>query len=175
MSVARTFAPMLLVPSIALAGTGYDSARVVDVEPVYRTVSYAVPTEECRLEQVAVHDHRGHRHGARSHTIPIIGAIIGGAIGNAVGHHKSNKQVGAVVGAILGGSIGRDIAWHHRHDATPVSYREEEVCRMVNETREEVELTGYRVTYQYAGQTHTTMMDRDPGKFVRVRVRVTPA
>lgn len=172
MTVAQFVAPILLVPSLAFAGTSYDRARVVDVEPLYESVHYTVPTEQCHLERVPVHEHN---HVGRSYTTPILAAIIGGAIGNVVGHSKHNKQVGTVVGAILGGSIGRDIARRHRYEATPVSYRSEEVCRVVNEPREELELTGYRVTYQYAGETHTTKMATDPGKYLRVRVRVSPA
>ena len=80
-----------------------------------------------------------------------------------------------MVGAILGGSIGRDVARRHRDEVDPASYRSEKVCHVVNEPREELELTGYRVTYQYAGETHTTKMARDPGKYLRVRVRVSPA
>jgi uncharacterized protein YcfJ len=55
-----------------------------------------------------------------------------------------------------------------------VSYRTEEVCETVYETTEELTLDGYDVTYRYAGQTHTTRMDHDPGSHVRVRVQVTP-
>ena len=174
MSVGRFIAPILLVPSLALAGTRFDRARGVSVEPIFQNVGHPVPVEECRLGQGAVHDYSERHRGARCLTRPIIGAIIGGAIGHAVGHHKRNKQVGIAVGAILGSSIGRDISRHHRHAATPVSYRQEEVCRVVNEIREEVELTGYRVTFEYAGKTHTTRMDRDPGEFLRIKVRVTP-
>jgi uncharacterized protein YcfJ len=172
MTVAQFVAPILLVPSLALAGTSYDRARVVDVEPLYKSVHYTVPTEQCHLEQVPVYEHS--RVG-RSYTGPILGAIIGAAIGNAVGHRKHNKRVGTAVGAILGGSIGRDIARRQHYEEGPVGYRSEEVCRVIDEPREELKLTGYRVTYQYAGETHTTKMARDPGKYLRVRVRVSPA
>lgn len=171
MSVIRMLAPLLLVPSIALAGTSYDHAEVVSVEPIYETVSYAIPHEQCYDERVAVHYGRSHR----SATAPIFGAIIGGAIGNAVGHHKRNKQVGTVIGALLGGSIGADIAWQNRYRHGPVSYRTEQVCTVVNEFQEEERLAGYRVRYRYAGKTYTTRMNRDPGDRLRVRVRVTPA
>ena len=48
------------------------------------------------------------------------------------------------------------------------------VCETVYETTEEMELEGYDVTYRYAGQTHTARMDHDPGRYLQVRVRVTP-
>lgn len=161
----------VVLPGLTVAGTTYDRARVVDVEPLYETVTYEVPREQCHMERVPYHRDAGRR----SATAPIVGAIIGGALGNAVGHKKRNKQVGTVVGAVLGGSIGADIARrNHRHGAR-VSYGSEEVCRVVNDIREEERLLGYRVTYRYAGETYTTRMDRDPGPSLRVRVRVTPA
>lgn len=190
MSVLRTVAPPFLgaalllgaagAPSSALAGTSsgvsLDRAKVVAAEPVYRTVSYSEPIEQCRLiDEPAPATPR-----YRSYTGPILGAIIGGAIGNAVGHSKTNKKVGTAVGAVLGGTIGRDVqrrAEQRRADsygAHSVRYETREVCETVYETREELELTGYDVTYRYAGQTHTTRMDHDPGRYLDVRVRVTP-
>ena len=56
-----------------------------------------------------------------------------------------------------------------------MSYSDEEVCEVVKEIHAEEWLLGYRVTYQYAGETYITRMDRDPGPSLRVRVRVTPA
>ncbi|MFV2089432.1 MAG: glycine zipper 2TM domain-containing protein [Pseudomonadales bacterium] len=176
MSVLRYIAPILLVPSLAVAGTSVDRARVVGVEPVYRTFEYSVPVQECRLVEMPVRFETGESHG-RSFTGPIVGAIIGGAIGNAVGHNKTNKKVGTVVGAVLGGSIGRDISRSRDrgyHERRAVSYETEEVCETVYETEQRRELDGYDVTYRYAGQTHTTRMEHDPGKYVRVRVNVTP-
>ena len=116
----------------------------------------------------------------RSYTGPILGAIIGGALGNAVGHSKTNKKVGTAVGAVLGGTIGRDIqhrAAQNRYDRygyEQVRYQTREVCETVYEVREEEEFDGYDVTYRYAGQTFFTRMDRDPGRYLTVRVQVTP-
>ena len=158
-----------LVPSVALADHRYQYAKVLSSHPIYETVSYSVPIEQCRDETVTYQEPR-----ARSATGPILGAIIGGAIGNAVGHKKRNKQVGTAVGAILGGSIGADISRRHRERQSSPYYSTEEVCTTVYEDRQEEELTGYRVTYRYGGETYTTMMDRDPGSSLRVSVDVTP-
>jgi uncharacterized protein YcfJ len=179
MSVLRPVAALagvtlvLFLPSPVFAGTSVDRARVVAVDPVYRTVTYSVPVEECRLVDVPVNEPAD---GYRSYTAPIVGAIIGGAIGNAVGHNKTNKKVGTAVGAILGGTIGRDIGCRNAENRgyRRVAYRTEEVCETGYETREEAELDGYDVTYRYAGETHTTRMDHDPGNYLHVRVRVTP-
>ena len=158
----------------ALASGVYDEARVVNVEPLFERVSYTVPTEVCREEQVAYHN-KPRRAGI---TGPLIGAVIGGAIGNAVGHRKRNKQVGTAVGALLGGSIGADVSRQRAsrgYNEGSTRYRTEQICHTEREIREEERPAGYRVTYAYAGQTHTTRMDRDPGRTLRVRVNVTPA
>ena len=168
--LAALCAPMLLLPGFAAAATTYTQAPVVNVEPQYEQVTYRVPVEACVQREVPVRRH----YAGQSRTAPILGAIIGGAIGNAMGHEKRNKQVGAVVGAVLGGSIGADIARKNRH-SHDVSYRTREVCETSYEVREDERLTGYKVDYLYDGTTYTTHMDRDPGEYLRVRVRVTPA
>jgi uncharacterized protein YcfJ len=158
-----------LVPGVALARGGYDYAQVLSSDPMYQTVSYSVPVEQCTMQTVA---YREPQH--RSATPTILGAVIGGALGNAVGSGKRNKQVGAAVGAVLGGSIGNDIGRRHTSHGPGVRYANEQVCSTVYEERAEQRLTGYRVTYRYAGQTYATTMDRDPGSTLRVRVHVTP-
>ena len=199
MSVLRAVAPALLgstlligaaaSPIAALAGTSssvsLDRAKVVAAEPVYRTVTHSVPVEQCVLVKEPV----AQTPRYRSFTGPILGAVIGGAIGNAVGHSKTNKKVGTAVGAVLGGTIGRDIQrraeqrraeqygdygrYETAHYET-ARYTTREVCETVYETSEELELEGYDVTYRYAGQTHNARMDHDPGRYLQVRVRVTP-
>jgi uncharacterized protein YcfJ len=176
-TLARIALPALMVPSLAFASTSYDRssyerADVVGVDPIYESVSYDVPVQECRQEQVRYDQPVRTR---ASVTGPILGAIIGGAIGNAVGHNKRNKQVGTVVGAVLGGSIGADIGRRqHRYPADRVSYRTEQVCEVVQEVRTEEQFAGYNVSYAYGGKTYTTRMQRDPGRSIRVRVRVSP-
>ena len=83
----------------------------------------------------------------------LVGALIGGALGNALGAKEPNKKVGAVVGGLLGYSIGKDVARHKRHHEGEVRYRQEQVCEVFYDRREEQQLTGYDVTYAYAGRT----------------------
>lgn len=168
--MAAAVAAAVLVPSVALAEhDAYQYAKVLASDPIYETVSYSVPVEQCRDETVAHHDNRGY-----SATGPILGAIIGGALGNAVGHKKRNKQVGTAVGAVLGGSIGADISRRNRAYRDDVRYSTRQVCTVEHQEHLEERLTGYRVTYRYGGETYTTHMDHDPGSSLRVRVRVTP-
>jgi len=182
MSVARILIPMALIPALMLAplaagaSTSYQQARVINVEPRYETVTYRVPTQQCRLETVPVRYESGPRRGGRSYTAPIVGAIIGGVVGNAVVHGKTRKRTATAVGAVLGASIGADVSrqQRNRYAAAPASYISEEVCETVDEIREERTITGYQVEYRFAGETYVTLMDQDPGRFLRVRVDVTP-
>ena len=168
--VPGALAAGLLMTSSAHAGPRYDQARVVSVEPVYESVRYEVPVQQCYQEDVPVRRHH------RSATPSIVGALIGGALGHAVGHKKRNKQVGAVLGAVLGGSIGADVGRRNRaHHDDHVRYETREVCDTDYQVRHENQLTGYDVRYRYGGRTYQTRMDRDPGEYIRVRVRVRPA
>lgn len=162
-----------LVTTSVVQAENFDRARVTDVQPVYESVEHRVPVEQCHQERVS------DRHVGRA-APPILGAIIGGAIGNAVGHKKRNKQVGTLIGAILGGTIGADIGrrrndrHHEDRDDRGWHYRIEEICDTSYESRYENRLSGYNVRYEYAGTTYQTRMDRDPGEYIRVRVRVRP-
>ncbi len=149
---------------LALAGPGRDYAKVTDVRPVYETVAYQQPRQQCWQE--AVHS------APRSHTAPILGAIIGGAIGNELGSGKRNKQVGAVVGAALGASVGNDI--RNRH-AAPATTHYAQRCQTVYDTQYRNEVVAYDVTYSYRGQLYSTRMSQHPGKQIPVNVRVEPA
>ena len=47
-------------------------------------------------------------------------------------------------------------------------------CRWVTEHLQREEPRGFRVTYEYAGETYTRVMDEPPGDTVRVRVALEP-
>lgn len=175
-------AVLLAALSVPAAANGHRStsaqAEVVGAEPIYRTVEVAVPREVCRDERVDVRDNRYGRSARRSNTPGILGAIVGGALGHAVGNGNTNKKIGTAVGAILGGSIGGDIGRRNqdrnRRSQEPVSYRTERVCYEEIDYRTEQQISGYDVTYVYAGQTYTTVLADKPGRYLDVRVKVTP-
>lgn len=144
-------------------------AEVIDVRPQYDIVRREIPREVCHTEE-----YRQPR-GQYSATAPVLGAVVGGAIGNAVGHRKRNKQVGAVIGALLGGAIGHDIARRNEVRGGGYEVESRDVCRVETSYQEEERLSGYEVTYRYGGETYTTVMDRDPGRRLRVDVDVRPA
>ncbi len=168
MSTFRMLAAGLLIPSVAFAGS-YEQARVTGVQPVYETVSYTVPREQCSEQRVQTG-----AGGGTSPAIPLLGAIAGGALGSAVANGHNNKQAGAVIGAVFGGAVGYDVA---RRNATPryVTYGTQEVCTEVQDVHEEQRISGYNVRYTYMGQTYSTFTRNPPGDTVRVRVDVTPA
>lgn len=183
----------LLAATVALPAMAGFRAEVVRSEPIVETYEVKVPREVCHDEEVAYQrvgagysSDYGQR-SQRSRTPGVVGAIIGGAIGHSVGHGKKNKKIGTAVGAILGGTIGADISRrnHNRYEdrryrdsrdyRDTVSYRTEQVCRVTHDYRTEERIRGYDVTYVYAGETYDAVLDHDPGRYLDVNVRVTPA
>jgi len=146
----------------------FDYARVTHVEPVYRTVRVNTPRQECWDQQRV-----SHNPGYQSGTPTIIGGLIGGAIGNQFGKGHG-KDVATIAGALLGGSIARD-SQNKKHAGGHTDTRVETTCRNVNEVHEQQRIDGYRVSYKYRGQDYTSRMNRNPGKRVRVQVRVSLA
>mgnify|MGYP001168102850 CR=1 FL=1 len=159
---------VLLAP-VVWADSSYEEAEVVAVSPRYETVTYSEPREECHLERVAYADRE-----QRSGTPKLVGALIGGALGNALGAKEPNKKVGAVVGGLLGYSIGKDVTRHKRRHQGAVRYRQEQVCEVFYDLREERQLTGYDVTYAYGGRNYQALLDEHPGDTLRVKVRIRP-
>ncbi|MBX2809318.1 MAG: glycine zipper 2TM domain-containing protein, partial [Cellvibrionaceae bacterium] len=139
-------------------------AKVLDVQPVYRTVSYSEPHTQCHYEKRVVRS-RG------SNTPIILGTLIGGAIGNELGAKEINKKVGTVAGAILGGSIAQDIS-HNNHRGRQV--KTEKVCSTNHQVRYKDEISGYKVTYKYRGERLQTLMDHRPGERIKLAVSVRP-
>ncbi|GAB3372240.1 glycine zipper 2TM domain-containing protein [Massilia agri] len=139
-----------------------DFGRVVRVQP--RVEQIRTPREECRTEyvQVPVQQQRGVGGG-------IVGGVVGGLLGNQVGS-GSGRVAATAAGAIAGAMIGDRSENANR----PQGVQEQAVrqCRVVEAY--ESRTNGYDVTYEYRGQTYTSLMNRDPGNRVRLRVSVQP-
>ena len=148
-----------------------DSARVTQVQPVYRIVETSRPHRECYQEEV----HRpvqSSRHGNNA-----VGMIVGGALGGALGHNisRNHRDTAMIAGAVIGSAIGHDVSSHNnRGRDRGYSYGYEERCHTVSERYSEERLDGYRVTYRYQGQTFSTRMDHEPGDRIQVRISVSP-
>ncbi len=172
-SALAAFALALAVSGSAAAGHGarsfVDSAKVVDVEPIVRTVRVDSPRRECWDEEV---QQRGASHAASAGSM-----IVGGAIGGLVGHQLGRRvdkgrgrHAAALVGTLIGAAVGHDSAAHGGEPR--VSYRER--CRVYHDYQSEERIEGYRVTYRYKGEEFQTVMDEHPGKRIQVRVQVAP-
>ncbi|MCG8425778.1 MAG: glycine zipper 2TM domain-containing protein [Chromatiales bacterium] len=159
---------LLVISGTAMAERSFhDRAKVLNVEPVYAVVQVNRPEERCWTETVR---YRERGYGRDSATPTITGAIIGGVVGNQFGKGSGNKAMTAA-GAILGASVGHDIGKRGHSDSYVTKERR---CEVVDNYEEREELTGYRVKYRYAGKTFWTTTDEHPGKFLPVRVEVSP-
>jgi len=148
--------------------TAYAYADVLRVDPVYETVRFREPREECYEQPVEVVERgRGGSGGA------VLGAIIGGALGNQVGK-GDGRRAATIAGAVVGGAIGHE---QDRRNASPDRRytSTERRCRVVDVDREERRVAGYDVEYRFKGDVYLSRLDYDPGNKLRVRVSVTPA
>ncbi|HOE43154.1 MAG TPA: glycine zipper 2TM domain-containing protein [Rhodoferax sp.] len=162
----------------AQAETYTDSARVRSAEAQYENVN--VPRNECSRHWV---EERGGRSAYEPHVgqeRQYGGAIVGGLAGGVIGHQigaGTGKDAATALGVVLGAIAGDRIENEGRRPpyerpARTFSRREVESCRTVYDTQ--TRLTGYRVAYEYRGQTYTTFMRSNPGNSLPVRVSVDP-
>ncbi len=153
----------------AAENVSFSYADVLRVDPVYETVRFREPQEEC-FEQPVVYRERGRGDGAGG---TVAGAIIGGVLGNQVGGGDGRKAA-TVAGAIIGGAVGRDI---DKRQGGPVREYEsnERRCRVIEVDREERRIAGYDVEYRLKGDVFFSRLAYDPGNKLRVRVAVSPA
>jgi uncharacterized protein YcfJ len=147
---------------LAQANDFEDFGRVMRVQP--RVEQIRVPRQECRTDyvQVPVQQQRGAGGG-------IVGGIVGGLLGNQVGS-GSGRVAATAAGAIAGAMVGDRAENSNR----PQGVQEQEVRQCRNVDAYESRTSGYDVTYEYRGQTYTSLMSRDPGNRVRLRVSVQP-
>jgi len=171
-----TFSTLLLPGAVTAAASSgpnviYDYATVLAAEPIMKTIVVSTPREECWQEQVVYRQGQGTGNNAVG---TVMGGVLGGALGNAVGHKKSNKRVGAVVGAVLGATLGNAMARSNNKSDNGRRYGNEERCRIYQDSYSEERVVGYEVRYRYQQQTYSTVMDKDPGDTIRVRLSISP-
>jgi uncharacterized protein YcfJ len=163
---------LILVSLLATAAAGahaetyVDNARISHVEPQYESVS--VPRQECRREWVT----EARQAPAPDYGGAVVGGIAGALLGNQVGKghgREAATALAAVVGAFAGNNLANRDRWEPREQAP----RAVSTCHMVNEVQ--TQLVGYRVNYEYGGQSFDTLMRDKPGRFMQVRVSVEPA
>ncbi len=166
-------------------GGGYDYAEVLSAEPNLRQERVVVPRRECYTDTHYVPADDGDYHRHRPTGGPM---ILGGLIGAVVGHQIEGggaRGLGTVAGAMIGGAVGHDIARRQAAERDADDYDQDgrdrpmraidsERCETRYDERYESRVEGYRVTYQYQGRVYHTVLARDPGSRLRVRVAVTP-
>ncbi|MEO0576952.1 MAG: glycine zipper 2TM domain-containing protein [Pseudomonadota bacterium] len=142
--------------------TRFVYADVVDVKPLIRTVEVEVPVRECfeRPQREAPREGRGVGR-------TIAGGIIGGLIGSQIGD-GSGRKAATIAGVLIGASSGND-ADRNAPEREHARYCE---TRYEYESRDRVE--GFRVTYEYRGETFVARTKSDPGDQIRIRVSVAP-
>jgi uncharacterized protein YcfJ len=153
----------------AQAETFFDNARVRNVEPQYENVT--VPREQCTRQWVN-EQQRVDNGSDRNYAGVAIGGLAGGVLGNQVGQ-GSGRAAATALGAVVGALVGDRVAAHNtrapQYQTVP---REVTTCQTVNEVQSRV--NGYRVAYDWRGQTYHTVLANDPGPYVQVRVSVDP-
>jgi uncharacterized protein YcfJ len=141
---------------VAVGAGAQEVGRVLSSTPVIQQV--AVPRTYCNQPAYAPQPQTSGAGG-------LIGAITGGAIGSQIGHGGGTAAamaVGVIGGALLGNNIEANNA--RQAYAQPA-------CG--TETTYENRTVGYDVTYEYAGQRHTTRLPYDPG--ARLALDIRPA
>ncbi|MGA1316229.1 MAG: glycine zipper 2TM domain-containing protein [Rubrivivax sp.] len=150
----------------AFGDTFRDHARVLSAEPQYEQVN--TPRQVCRT---VLEPEVRHQRGDAGLAGPIVGGVAGGLVGSQFGRGEG-RVAAAAVGAIAGALIGQHLS-DRPAGATVVHEREVQRCRFVDDWSSR--LTGYRVTYEYAGRVYTTTLPYDPGRRLAVQVSVSPA
>ncbi len=86
-----------------------------------------------------------------------------------------NRQGATLLAAALGITLALPAMARNGHGGQYAGYREQPVCRMVEETAWRDEVVAYRVNYHYQGRNYVTEMPYDPGPRLPVNVDVRPA
>jgi uncharacterized protein YcfJ len=141
-----------------------DFGRVTRVQP--RVEQIRSPRQECRTDYVQVPVQQQRSSGGT-----IVGGIAGALLGSQVGG-GNGKVAAAAAGAIAGGLVGDHVDNGNRVASNGVQEQAVQRCRTVDAV--ETRTNGYDVTYDYRGHTYSTVMNRDPGSRVRLRVSVEP-
>jgi len=132
-----------------------DRGTVISVTPIVQQVQ--VPRQVCYDEPVSVQQQPS---GAGA----LFGAIAGGLLGNGVGA-GAGRAAATAFGAMGGAAIGNSL------EANTQPQQVQTVRRCTTETAYEDRTGSYSVVYEYGGRQYTTVMRRDPGRYVQVQVQ----
>ena len=139
-------------------------ARVLNVEPQTRTVAVRTPRKECRTVPVQKNVKKDKNIVTGTAGQTVIGGAIGALVGNQIGDGRG-KDAATVAGGLAGAAYGAKRANRNEYKTVTVN---ETRCKTVHDTHNETRPDGYKVTYEYQGEIHTTTLDYNPGPNVRV-------
>ncbi|WP_323140393.1 glycine zipper 2TM domain-containing protein [Massilia phyllosphaerae] len=148
----------------AQSGDFEDFGRVTRVQP--RVEQVRTPRQECRTDYV-----QSQVQPQRSQGGSVVGGIAGALLGSQVGS-GNGKVAAAAAGAIAGAMVGDRVDNDGRNYAPQTQEQAVRQCRTVDAIEQRT--NGYEVTYDYRGHSYTTVMPRDPGNRIRLRVSVEP-
>jgi len=158
--------PLLLgVVAAEAHGVRYTTARVIAVEPVYRTVIVETPVTACRQEIVERRVASGSVGGQT-----LAGAIVGAAIGRQFGD-GSGRDALTLIGAVAGSAVANERAIRRQGGAVTVIREPVERCTTRIRRRSERQITGYWVDYRHRGRIYRVLSHEHPGSHVRVVLR----
>jgi uncharacterized protein YcfJ len=121
---------------------------VLDSQPNYVNKTISQPVQSCNTVEVPIY------------SSGVLGKVLGG------------NDKGAAAGAILGGVVGANKSQNGKQI---IGYRQEQRCTTTYTNQQIQETAGYTVTYELAGQRHTTHSHRylNPGSTLTLRLKVT--
>lgn len=148
------------------AETFVDTARVRSADPQYENV--AVPRQACARQFVneARQVNYGQQYGGA-----VIGGVAGALVGNQVGRGHG-REAATALGAVVGAFTGDRLANGGARQQVEYVPREVTSCHTVSDVQ--TRINGYRVNYEYRGQSYTTLMHDNPGPQLQVRVSIEP-
>jgi uncharacterized protein YcfJ len=147
-------------------GHGWNYAKVVRAEPVYRDVRVREPRQVCHEEPVTERTVYGGRPNPGA---VLFGAMVGGVIGHQFGGGRG-QDVATAAGAVIGANHAANHSYRNGRVVERTVY--ETRCETVRHARHERRIDGYDVTYKYRGRLYHTFSETHPGSRIRVRVDV---
>ncbi|SEL77622.1 Uncharacterized conserved protein YcfJ, contains glycine zipper 2TM domain [Pseudoxanthomonas sp. GM95] len=155
-------------------GGDYDYARVVRVDPIIapppppRQQCYDRAADDSYTQGGDYYDGNGQRQSTPGGRVgaTIVGGVLGAVVGSRFGG-GTGRVVGTAVGTAAGTAMGQSV-----YDNSHTTRGTVRVCEPVADQRDDGEVEGYDVTYEYAGRDYHTRTAYHPGDRIRVRVDV---
>jgi len=152
-------APLVIYRTVSKDGVAADSAEVVAVTEITKTIK--TPREVC--EDVQVQEQAPVKDPYRV-TGTVIGGVAGGLLGHQVGHGRG-KTAATVAGAAGGAYVGNQV--QKSMQKGDVVTKTKRVCKTVYDTSEKV--VGYKVTYRLEGREGVVQTSFKPGATLPVK------